>query len=114
MVGHLIDSASNNHQRCIRLQQERRIEFPSYDAEEWRKVSGVGEYKYRSLIELWKMYNDYIVYIIRNIKKESLGNYWETKEEKLSLKYLVEDYFVHLHWHIDLFERRVKELEERG
>lgn len=35
MVGHLIDSASNNHQRFIRLQLESTLAFPAYDVEDY-------------------------------------------------------------------------------
>ncbi len=33
IVGHLIDSASNNHQRFIRLQYTRELTFPDYPFE---------------------------------------------------------------------------------
>ena len=32
MVAHLIDSASNNHQRFVRLQIGHEISFPGYEA----------------------------------------------------------------------------------
>jgi len=35
IMGHLIDSASNNHQRFVRLQFGDMLDFPAYDGEEW-------------------------------------------------------------------------------
>lgn len=54
MVGHLIDSASNNHQRFIRLQIENEILFPFYDPEEWKNISKVNSLDYTDLISFWK------------------------------------------------------------
>jgi len=41
IVWHLIDSASNNHQRFIRLQIDRKIALPGYEAEEWVSISNI-------------------------------------------------------------------------
>ena len=30
ILGHLVDSASNNHQRIVRLQYNQELEFPDY------------------------------------------------------------------------------------
>src|SRR5262249_11867168 len=38
IIGHLIDSAANNHQRFIRLQLNQRIEIPGYDGDDWVRV----------------------------------------------------------------------------
>ncbi len=112
MVGHLIDSASNNHQRFIRLQINQTIEFPGYNEEEWKNVSDIGRMDYEFLVSFWKSYNVFIVYIIKNIKDEDMKNYWKINDEGKSLNYLVEDYFRHMKWHKELFEKRVEEIKE--
>lgn len=43
IIGHLIDSASNNHQRFERLQFDDLLVFPVYIAEEWIKVQKYNE-----------------------------------------------------------------------
>src|SRR5229473_1548246 len=35
ILGHLIDSAANNHQRFVRLQHEEMLVYPSYRGDEW-------------------------------------------------------------------------------
>ena len=35
ILGHLIDSAANNHQRFIRLQLAREIGLPGYEQDNW-------------------------------------------------------------------------------
>jgi hypothetical protein len=41
LLGHLIDSASNNYQRFVRLQQGNLVGFPGYDQEFWVAAAGV-------------------------------------------------------------------------
>jgi len=110
MVGHLIDSASNNHQRFVRLQLSDALAFPGYDAEEWKKVSAVGSFNYEVLVSLWKNYNLFLLHLIQNMDEGALDHYWEIHNERKSLKFLVEDYFAHLEWHQALFDDRVREL----
>src|SRR5678816_1955399 len=38
IMGHLIDSASNNHQRFVRLQIEDHVKLPKYRQNEWVTV----------------------------------------------------------------------------
>lgn len=110
MVGHLVDSASNNHQRFVRLQLAGRLSFPAYDAEEWRRVSAVASFDYEMLVALWKTYNLFLLHLIQNMDEDALDHYWEINNERKSLKFLVEDYFAHLEWHQSLFDERVREL----
>jgi len=112
MIGHLVDSASNNHQRFIRLQLQEELSLPGYEAEEWKQVSKVNELDYRFLIDFWKTYNNYLIYIIKKIKQSCLKHVWKSGTGDKTLEFLVEDYFEHIKWHIDLFEERVKEIKE--
>jgi hypothetical protein len=114
MVAHLIDSASNNHQRFIRLQLEQKIKFPAYEAEEWKNITKIKDYDFMELINLWKLYNQYLLYIIKNIEDKSLNNIWEINGKELSLKFIVDDYFErHLNWHIELYNNRINEIKEK-
>ena len=110
MIGHLIDSASNNHQRFIRLQTEKEIIFPYYDPEEWKNISKVNIFDCSQLISLWKNYNDFLIHIITNINTANLENVWKTSEGNKSLGFLVSDYFSHMKIHYDMFEERVSEI----
>jgi hypothetical protein len=99
MVAHLIDSASNNHQRFIRSQLESKINFPLYEAEEWKNVTKISDYSFISLIILWREYNYYLLHIVKNSKEDTLDNIWEINEKKLTLRFIIEDYFErHLLW----------------
>lgn len=109
-IAHLVDSASNNHQRFIRLQLEDALEFPGYDADEWRRASKAGAVDYGLLVELWHSYNRYLLEVISNVDPAALGHYWVAGDGRKTLEFLITDYFAHLEWHEDLFDRTVRDL----
>ena len=111
MVGHLIDSASNNHQRIIRLQIDKKINFPAYEAEDWKNITKIKEFDFVDLINLWKLYNYYILHLIKNISEYNLDNIWEINGKEITMKFIIEDYFgSHIDWHIELYKNRIKEI----
>jgi hypothetical protein len=103
-VAHLIDSASNNHQRFIRLQLAENVVLPGYAAEPWVNVSGISRMEFRELILLWKLYNEYLIELIDNIKEDSLAHTWQPENggSPLTLEYLVQDYYSHMKVHEDM------------
>jgi len=111
MVGHLIDSASNNHQRFVRLQIEKNINFPIYDPEEWKNISKISGFDFFELINLWKSYNCFLLHLIKNIDENDLNNIWKVNGKELTLKFIIQDYFEeHMDWHIDLYTNRIGEI----
>ena len=113
IVGHLIDSASNNHQRFVRLQIDKEIALPGYGAEEWVSLSNIQNLDYRFVVEFWKMYNTFLINLIKNIKPRSMKNVWKIKDgEKYTLEFLIEDYFTHMKSHFQMFMDRQQEIEK--
>ncbi len=113
IVGHLIDSASNNHQRFVRLQIDKEITLPGYGAEEWVSLSNIQNLDYSFLIGFWKMYNKFLINLIKNIKPISMKNVWRIKDgEEYTLKFLIEDYFTHMNSHYQMFIDRQKEIKK--
>lgn len=113
MVGHLIDSASNNHQRFIRLQLQNTLQFPGYDAEEWRAVSQIKRIEFPLIVDLFRSYNTFLLHLIAHMDESSLDNVWDRGQERKGLRSLVEEYFEHMKWHMDLFDERVREIRGR-
>lgn len=110
MVGHLVDSACNNHQRFIRLQLEAVLAFPKYDAEEWKNATRIGSFDFATLVTLWKTYNALIMHLIENMNPAALGHVWRREDKDVSLEALIHDYFAHMEWHRELFEDRAREI----
>jgi hypothetical protein len=112
MVAHLVDSASNNHQRFIRLQSDDPLTFPGYDPEQWKNISHSGAYDFELILELWKNFNLYLLHIIRNIGNEYLNNYWDRNGDHITLEDLVIDYFKHMTVHLNMYQKRIEEIRE--
>lgn len=110
IVGHLIDSASNNHQRFVWLQLGNLREFPVYEAEQWIAVQKYNEMDWNDISALWRSYNHILLKVIEHIDAHTLANAWFLKDKELSLEFLVNDYYRHMEWHIGHFEERLREL----
>ena len=105
IIGHLVDSAANNHQRFIRLQLGERIDLPGYDGDAWVDLQRYRERPWRELIDLWQAYNTQLAWLIRNVKAEALRHIWHTPDGKdLDLEFLMRDYVVHLRHHLQQIE----------
>jgi hypothetical protein len=102
ILGHLIDSAANNHQRFVRLQLSARIDLPGYDGDEWVRLQRYQDRSWREIIDLWQMYNTQLAAVIRHVEPKALQNVWHTPDGKdLDLEFIMRDYVVHLRHHLD-------------
>ena len=110
MVAHLVDSASNNHQRFVRLQLEPVLVFPKYDAEQWRSVTGIGPFGYADILTLWKSYNLFLLHLIEGVNPAALRHVWRREDGDITLEALIVDYFEHMELHRKLFRERAAEL----
>src|SRR5215510_10180756 len=57
IIGHLIDSAANNHARFVVGQLKDDLVFPGYDQEGWVRTNHYQERSWLDLIQLWRSYN---------------------------------------------------------
>ena len=110
IIGHLIDSASNNHQRFVRLQFGDLLDFPAYDGEEWVRTQKYNIMNWDVLVALWYNYNCVLLRIIENIDEIKLKNVWVIGEDVISLEQLILDYYRHLELHMEHFCKRREEL----
>jgi hypothetical protein len=101
VVGHLIDSASNNHQRFVRAALQGSLEFPGYDQDGCVRVQAVQEMPWPSLIAFWAGYNRYLAHILAHLPEDALQAPCRIgSSEPVTLQFLAEDYLVHLVHHI--------------
>jgi hypothetical protein len=70
VLGHLIDSASNNHQRFVRGQIASGQDFPGYEQEEWVRIQGYQSARWNDLIDLWRVYNTHLLHVIGCMTEE--------------------------------------------
>ena len=101
LLGHLIDSAANNHQRFVRAQHVQELIFPAYEQEHWVSSQGYSERPWPELIDLWRLYNRHLAHVISLIPQEKLAVICVIgTNEPVRLGYLLEDYLVHMRHHL--------------
>src|SRR3954469_25932547 len=72
IIGHLVDSAANNHQRFVRAQFKDDLVFVGYDQEEWVDIQHYQQDSWPELVQLWKSFNLHIAHLIEHIPEEKL------------------------------------------
>lgn len=109
ILGHLIDSAANNHQRFVRALNHVAAEFPTYNQSEWVRIQRCNERPWSSLVALWTAYNDHLSHIIERIPEDAEGSPCNIgKEDPVPLDFVVKDYLVHLRLHLkDILEKQI-------
>jgi hypothetical protein len=101
VVGHLIDSASNNHQRFVRGQLAGGQDFPRYEQEGWVRVQGYQSARWGDLIDLWRAYNTHLLHVARGMTAESRRAICRVGGgAEVTLEWLFGDYVDHLEHHL--------------
>ncbi len=107
ILGHMVDSASNNTHRIIHLQyQPNPLIFPDYanlgNNDRWIAIQNYQTEDWGNLIQLWKYTNLHFVHVVRNVNTEKLDNEWiSALGEKVSLRNMISDYLRHFQLHLN-------------
>lgn len=108
VIGHLVDSACNNHQRFVRAQQLPSLTFPRYEQNEWVAAASWQTMDWSTIVDLWASYNLALAHLIRQIAESQLSTPCTiTPYDVCDLKFLVKDYLDHLHHHLQRIEERL-------
>jgi hypothetical protein len=70
LIGHLIDSASNNHQRFVRAQMQGDLVFLGYAQDEWVSCQDYQSADWHDLIELWARFNRHVAWVMERVPSE--------------------------------------------
>ena len=112
IIGHLIDSASNNHQRFVRAQFKEDLIFPGYEQDAWVAAQHYRDAPWNELIELWRQFNLHIARVMESVPKDERERprarhnldeiAWTTlpRDEPATLDYFMRDYVGHLKHHL--------------
>src|SRR5260221_6311194 len=112
IIGHLVDSASNNHGRFVRAQLTDDLFFPGYDQEAWVRVQQYSRAKWTDLIALWRGFNHHIANVVEHIPSDIASQQrthhnldqiaWKAvaTDKPVTLEYFVRDYVAHLKHHL--------------
>lgn len=112
IVGHLIDSAANNHQRFVRAQFTNDLVFAGYEQEGWVRAQDYQGEDWGALVQLWKLYNQHLLHLISRVPEETRmklrykHNLNQIASEDLSenkpvtLDWFIRDYLDHMKKHL--------------
>jgi DinB superfamily len=112
-LGHLVDSAANNHRRFVRAQFTDDLVFPGYEQERWVSSQKYRDESWPDLIQLWSAYNLHLLHVVSVIPENILTKAREShsldqiafnlvdKNQPATLEYLIRDYVDHLRHHLD-------------
>lgn len=107
VVGHLIDSATNNHQRFIRAQLAQELTFPGYEQDAWVQLQGYQERPWLELVEVWTLLNRQLSQTLRRIPASALHVPCRIgSDEPVTLAFLAQDYLSHLRHHLKQIAER--------
>jgi hypothetical protein len=106
-LGHLIDSAVNNHVRFVRAALGPSYEGPGYDQEPWVAIHRYAERPWSALVGEWHAHNTILVPLIRNIPDAKLSTPCTVGGgAPCDLAFLIENYVLHMQHHLDQILRR--------
>lgn len=111
-LGHLVDSAANNHQRFVRARFKDDLVFDGYEQDQWVAAQRYADAPWPELVELWRLYNLHLARLVSLIPEDELTRPRHPhslhrtalkpvgEDEPATLAYLVRDYVEHLEHHL--------------
>jgi hypothetical protein len=110
VIGHLIDSACNNHRRFIINQSAASLVVDPYDQDDWIARQHYAEQRAAQLIALWAMYNRHLASVIAAVPEEVATRvrgdaeldfpFTQPPSTAPTLANLADDYVGHLRHHL--------------
>lgn len=101
ILGHLIDSAANNHQRFVRGQLVRELDTPGYQQELWVETERFQDREWSDLVELWLAYNRHLLFLMGQARPEKVDSMVRIgNDSAVTLEFVMIDYVRHLKHHL--------------
>jgi hypothetical protein len=112
IIGHLIDSAANNHSRFVRAQFTSELVFPEYDGDKWVASQRYVDEPWDQLVSLWKLYNLHIAHLMAAVPEptrelprakhnlDQIAFKTVRTDQPVTLDYFMRDYVDHLRHHL--------------
>ena len=111
-MGHLLDSAANNHQRIVRTQLEDKPAMPGYDGDRWVQLHDYQNRDWRELVGLWKALNQQLLAAAKAVPNSAWSRTCTIADsEPLTLKFVFEDYLEHMMHHLQHMGIQVEDLK---
>jgi DinB superfamily len=100
-LGHLLDSAANNHQRIVRTQLENKPAMPDYDGDRWVELHRYQQRQWPELVELWRYLNQQLLVAAEAVPDSAwLRTCTIANSGPLTLQFVFDDYIKHMRDHL--------------
>ena len=100
-LGHLIDSAANNHLRIVRGQLEDNLALPGYHGDRWVEVHAYQTRDWTELIALWRAGNLQLLAAAESAPEAAWAHTLTVGGfETMTLRFVVDDYVDHMTSHL--------------
>jgi hypothetical protein len=100
-LGHLIDSVTNNHVRLVLASVDGEFSGQGYAQDKWVAAHGYRDIEWRDLVELWYRYNALLAHLVERIPEEHMHNRCVIGSGVITLRFVIEDYVLHMQHHLD-------------
>ncbi len=101
ILGHLVDSCANNHQRVVRGARNAALDFPPYDQVGWVEVQRYQEASWPDLVQLFLAVHRHLCRVIECLPADALANPVNIgKDQPVTVEFVVTDYLRHLKLHL--------------
>jgi nitroreductase len=112
-LGHLIDSAANNHQRVARAQFEDGLHLPEYDGDRWVDLHGYQNREWPELIEFWRFGNTQLLSAAESVPHQAWSHTLTIGGSKpVTLRFVIDDYIDHMSSHLKHIGVEISDLSE--
>ena len=102
ILGHLLDSASNNHQRFVRAALQSSLSFPDYDQTKLVDLQRFSKVDWSFLVDFWAAYNRFLAHVVNSLPATAAKVTCTIGDNKpATLEWLAQDYVAHLKHHLN-------------
>jgi hypothetical protein len=101
IVGHLLDSATNNRQRFVRAASEGYFNGRNYEQDAWVAAHGYADQSWGTLLGWWEAEHEILMAVVDRIPASQLeAPCVMDADAPVTLRFLIEDYVTHQEWHL--------------
>jgi hypothetical protein len=103
VLGHLIDSACNNHRRFVLGQSADFTRYDGYNQDHWVDRQHYDKVAWRDLVTLWTAYNRHLAHVIACLPEAAASRHALAPDgdRPVTLAFLMDDYVTHLQHHVE-------------
>ncbi len=116
ILGHMVDSATNNTHRVIHMHyQKSPVTYPDYanlgNNDRWIAIQNFQEEDWGELVRLWAAVNRHMVHLIRHVDESRLNQQWiSALKERVTLREMIADYPRHFKLHLNEISALINQL----